>query len=506
MKNNIKTIISFLVVSLVCSYSCNSSESSGLPNPQVKCGIAKVSGTIKYLSESKEDVKHTISVVNPITIKESEFEISVDENGYFQVDVPIEVSPTIVQVKSNISQIYGSFLATADKESKVEIIYGEDNNLISPIFFENQENWDPIFQEIADPSYTLDLSQDERLSIIKNSNTYITFLTDTKLKPTLKFIEKNNNISQSENIYLSDFAKTQIALTFLAYSPKRIYNNIDWEKEEAKKYVPKDLDLSYFVFLKDFDLSNPQYLFQIYYPQVLQTILVNKTLAIPRIEDTPIDKWLESIRERITNLVGFDKGLFYDVLIANTYALQFMNEMKPLSDIQIKNIKEYFKGGEIEKILLRKNEEIISLEKLWTPAVINETPAVPKEDIMKTIISKYRGNVVVVDYWATWCGPCLKGMEDTRQMKMNMKGKGVVFVYISAYSSPIDEWRMKIEEIGGEHYILNEDEWKYIANPFGYAIPTYQFYDKGGNLEGQITGTINVDTMRIRINELLKQY
>jgi thiol-disulfide isomerase/thioredoxin len=95
-------------------------------------------------------------------------------------------------------------------------------------------------------------------------------------------------------------------------------------------------------------------------------------------------------------------------------------------------------------------------------------------------LGRYRGKVVLIDYWATWCGPCLTALEQTRNLERQFPGKMVVLAVAMDGEGTQARARSYLAEKGYDFVLLFDDEYKRdLRVPF---VPSRFLLDRAGRL------------------------
>jgi thiol-disulfide isomerase/thioredoxin len=478
-----------IVYAIFCIFLSCQSWDSNIPSDK-----ARLSGKISdQIFTAQKDTPTVIRLLTPTHFTNGyQAEIVLNSDGTFVFDVPV-VCPQLAQITSDIYK--GIFCLIPGKETTFEITLDESGEIITNMINgteftkEDQLKSRKIFEDINSLNNTW-----QPLSPMGTDDfdKFVIF----NLEKIAKTIEKNPEASCNAKKYEKQHVKLFYLNNFIFTSIFR-YDRAVIEKP----LFPAPVQMPYqYAFLKHFDLNNSTVVYPSSYMTTLRKILAQNILEIPTIGETPVKDWLKETKAILSGLIGSDTGLFYDLLAANAYTQQ-LEDLDPLSEKQMENIRQYFKNPSYIDLIFAENEKLI-VEK--ATAKINQTPDVPKEKLIDAIVANYKGKAVVVDFWATWCGPCMEAMKQSEALKKEMQDKNVIFVYIANTSSPLEKWKIKANIIEGEHYYLTKEEWEYIADKLQFGpIPTYAFYAKNGELKNKITGFPGVEEMQKMIEELL---
>ena len=123
----------------------------------------------------------------------------------------------------------------------------------------------------------------------------------------------------------------------------------------------------------------------------------------------------------------------------------------------------------------------------------------------KIALSDLKGKVVFVNFWATWCRPCVEEMTSINELKKKFKDKDIVFVMLNIEADLEKAKKFMVQrKLDLPVYVVGK-----TVSPdlFKNVVPTTLIYNKEGKLEGNIQGMMDFNDPKIyeAIKQLLEK-
>ena len=202
----------------------------------------------------------------------------------------------------------------------------------------------------------------------------------------------------------------------------------------------------------------------------------------------------QNIRSNLATIdsVGCDRNL-RDIYLA-CYLWRFIDATRnPLPSLMMECAEQEIKLPLALKTVKSLNDKYAALQNQDLAGAASLRPSTDVENmsdgeaILRKIIKPYKGRIVYLDIWGTWCGPCKTALQESYKLKEALKEYDIVYLYLANRSSE-ESWKNVIKEynLTGEncvHYNLPEDQQSAIEHYLNVnAFPTYKLIDKEGNI------------------------
>ena len=164
--------------------------------------------------------------------------------------------------------------------------------------------------------------------------------------------------------------------------------------------------------------------------------------------------------------------------MAEQYAAAFQASLNNVTDAEfIVTAKERI--TKTTDSWLERKTAVDNMPKEGEPAIDFNYPDIEGNEISLT---SFKGDLVYVDVWATWCGPCKAEIPSLQKLETDYHGKDIAFMSVSLDTDK-EAWEKMVaeKELGGVQLWANG--WSKITKDYAiFGIPRFMLFDANGNI------------------------
>ncbi|SDN91839.1 Thiol-disulfide isomerase or thioredoxin [Prevotella communis] len=194
----------------------------------------------------------------------------------------------------------------------------------------------------------------------------------------------------------------------------------------------------------------------------------------------------------VLDSVGCDRAL-RDISLARQFCRAINESREPLPDVAVNMMEQEVQLPSAKAAVMALQNKYLEIQQrdITKSGILKSNNDVANmsdgEQILRKLTEPYRGRLVLLDIWGTWCGPCKAALSHSQEEYERLKDYNLVYLYL-ANRSPEDGWKNVIKEynVTGEnvvHYNLPADQQSAVEHFLQvHSFPTYKLIDRDGKV------------------------
>lgn len=244
------------------------------------------------------------------------------------------------------------------------------------------------------------------------------------------------------------------------------------------------------------------------YPLLNQSVNLSVKIANKLVTDSLIVKTMNDSIKMLDHKVVRIKEKFISGNPSSIAAIWLLSDMMIRSQVSNELAATLFNKMNKEKLVAIPfySEVAKRVDAIAATGAGNKVPDISSSntyDGKRFELTSLKGKYVVIDFWGTWCGPCIAGMPSMKEYLEKYKSK-MEIVGVAQESDNGERWKKFLNDKPEYqwHHVLSRTNENYILK-FGVAgFPTKIIVDPEGKIVGRFVG--EDDAIYKKLDEILK--